>query len=301
MSFFYYRKTATGWRKHQRLEMENGGMEQQTIQEEEKQQQEPQKSSFLSDVAEILETVFVSIFVVILLFAYVVRPVTVDGDSMRETLHDKDRLLMSDLLYTPEYGDIVIVNNTHSYLYDEDGNLVEGNGLPQEKRLIKRIIATGGQEINIDFATGEVTVDGEVLDEPYIRELTANQETGVFGKLFFDYTNPYELPMAFRQEVKEGAAQILTTISGNTPQLFDIVIDKISFSQNNPTKNMIIRITDPVLLEKTGGIIQGMSGSPIIQDGKLVGAVTHVFVNDPTKGYGIFAENMYNQSKNVAS
>jgi len=117
-------------------------MEQQTIQEEEKQQQEPQKSSFLSDVAEILETVFVSIFVVILLFAYVVRPVTVDGDSMRETLHDKDRLLMSDLLYTPEYGDIVIVNNTHSYLYDEDGNLVEGNGLPQEKRLIKR---TGDQ------------------------------------------------------------------------------------------------------------------------------------------------------------
>lgn len=153
-------------------------MEQQTLQEEEKQQQEPQKSSFLSDVAEILETVFVSIFVVILLFAYVVRPVTVDGDSMRETLHDKDRLLMSDLLYTPEYGDIVIVNNTHSYLYDEDGNLVEGNGLPQEKRLIKRIIATGGQEINIDFATGEVTVDGEVLDEPYIRELTANQEDG---------------------------------------------------------------------------------------------------------------------------
>ena len=152
-------------------------MEQQTIQEEEKQQQEPQKSSFLSDVAEILETVFVSIFVVILLFAYVVRPVTVDGDSMRETLHDKDRLLMSDLLYTPEYGDIVIVNNTHSYLYDEDGNLVEGNGLPQEKRLIKRIIATGGQEINIDFATGEVTVDGEVLDEPYIRELQPIRKT----------------------------------------------------------------------------------------------------------------------------
>ena len=87
-------------------------MEQQTIQEEEKQQQEPQKSSFLSDVAEILETVFVSIFVVILLFAYVVRPVTVDGDSMRETLHDKDRLLMSDLLYTPEYGDIA-VSYTH--------------------------------------------------------------------------------------------------------------------------------------------------------------------------------------------
>ena len=77
-------------------------------------QQEQKKTSFLSDMAEVLETVFVSIFVVILLFAYVIRPVTVEGDSMRETLHNKDRLLMSDLLYTPKYGDIVIVNNEHS-------------------------------------------------------------------------------------------------------------------------------------------------------------------------------------------
>ena len=137
---------------------------------------------------------------------------------------------------------------------------------------------------------------GVFHEDTLLGEFTSNQDTGVFGKLFFDYTNPYELPMAFRQEVKEGPAQILTTVSGNAPQLFDIVIDKISFSQNNPTKNMIIRITDPILLEKTGGIIQGMSGSPIIQDGKLIGAVTHVFVNDPTKGYGIFAENMYYSS-----
>ena len=127
-------------------------MEQQTKQEE--MQQEQKKTSFLSDMAEVLETVFVSIFVVILLFAYVIRPVTVEGDSMRETLHNKDRLLMSDLLYTPKYGDIVIVNNEHSYSYDENGDLVEGSGLPQEKRLIKRVIATGGQEINIDFETG---------------------------------------------------------------------------------------------------------------------------------------------------
>lgn len=150
-------------------------MEQQTKQEE--MQQEQKKTSFLSDMAEVLETVFVSIFVVILLFAYVIRPVTVEGDSMRETLHNKDRLLMSDLLYTPKYGDIVIVNNEHSYSYDENGDLVEGSGLPQEKRLIKRVIATGGQEINIDFETGTVTVDGEVLDEPYIRQLTLNGKT----------------------------------------------------------------------------------------------------------------------------
>ena len=151
-----------------------------------------------------------------------------------------------------------------------------------------------------DIIKGKPGSPGELRgvfhEDTLLGELTSNQDTGVFGKLFFDYTNPYELPMAFRQEVKEGPAQILTTVSGNAPQLFDIVIDKISFSQNNPTKNMIIRITDPILLEKTGGIIQGMSGSPIIQDGKLIGAVTHVFVNDPTKGYGIFAENMYYSS-----
>ena len=77
-----------------------------------------------------------------------------------------------------------------------------------------------------------------------------------------------------------------------TPEAFSIVIEKIAAGDNNPTKNMVIRVTDPKLLEKTGGIVQGMSGSPILQNGRLVGAVTHVFVNDPTRGYGIFAENM---------
>ncbi len=142
------------------------------------EQQTPSKNTFWSDVAEVLETVFISVFVVVLLFAYVVRPVTVDGESMEETLHDQDRLLMSDLFYTPEQGDIVIINNAHSYLLDDNGELVEGDGMSGEKRLIKRIIATGGQEVDIDFATGEVKIDGVVLDEPYIRELTRTQEDG---------------------------------------------------------------------------------------------------------------------------
>lgn len=151
-----------------------------------------------------------------------------------------------------------------------------------------------------DIVKGQAGKPGELRgifhEDTLLGTLTANQDTGVFGTLLFDYTNPYEIPMAFRQEVQEGPAQILTTIAGNTPQLFDVIIEKISFSQNTPTKNMVIRITDAALLEKTGGIIQGMSGSPIVQNGKLVGAVTHVFINDPTKGYGIFAENMYYSS-----
>ncbi len=153
--------------------MENEMMEQQTD-----MQKKTEKRTLLSDLAEVLETVFVSVFVVILLFAYVIRPVTVDGQSMESTLQDGDRLLMTDLLYTPERGDIVIVDNTHSYLYDENGNLIESEGLPQEKRLIKRVIAVGGEEINIDFETGTVTIDGEVLDEPYINNLTTIDEYG---------------------------------------------------------------------------------------------------------------------------
>ena len=147
-------------------------------QPEQNSTEETKKSSFAADVAEVLETVFVSIFVVIMLFAYIIRPVTVEGRSMEATLHNGDRLLMTDLLYTPKRGDIVIVDNSHSYLLDENGDLVEGQGLPDEKRLIKRVIATGGQTLNIDFETGTVTVDGEVLDEPYINNLTVNPEYG---------------------------------------------------------------------------------------------------------------------------
>lgn len=95
-----------------------------------------------------------------------------------------------------------------------------------------------------------------------------------------------------RQEVHTGEAKILSTIGGTQPQLFDAQIEKVSFSEEDTSRNIVIRITDPELIAATGGIVQGMSGSPILQDGKLVGAVTHVFVSDPEKGYGIFAETM---------
>ena len=98
--------------------------------------------------------------------------------------------------------------------------------------------------------------------------------------------------MGFRQDVTTGSAEILSTVHGESPERYSVEIESIDYSSKSPNKNMVIRITDPRLIDETGGIVQGMSGSPIIQNGKLIGAVTHVFVADPTRGYGIFAENM---------
>lgn len=123
-----------------------------------------------------------------------------------------------------------------------------------------------------------------------------NNETGLFGTLEYEIEG-IEMPVASKQEIYEGAAVILSTLNGSEAEEYDIIIEKVSFSDNSLTKNMVIRVIDEELLELTGGIVQGMSGSPIIQGGKLVGAVTHVFVNDPTKGFGIFIENMLEMSK----
>ena len=128
--------------------------------------------------------------------------------------------------------------------------------------------------------------------------LISNTETGVYGSLS-SIPEQEALPVAMKQEIQRGSAQILTTISGESPKLYDITIEKVNYQDGSPTKNMVIRITDPELLQETGGIVQGMSGSPIIQNGKLIGAVTHVFINDPKKGYAIFAENMLQEIQNI--
>ncbi len=119
-----------------------------------------------------------------------------------------------------------------------------------------------------------------------------NNKYGIFGELFAPAADNEAIPMGLKQEIKEGPAQIRATIDENGPQNYDIEIESVDYN-NTGTKNMVIRVTDRRLLERTGGIVQGMSGSPIIQNGKLIGAVTHVLVNDPEKGYGIFCENMY--------
>lgn len=128
-------------------------------------------------------------------------------------------------------------------------------------------------------------------------KIDANTALGIFGKLSrLPEGDAKPLPLGFKHQVKTGEAEILTVIEGNKIERFTIEIEKV-FVQNRPaSKGMVVRITDPRLLAATGGIVQGMSGSPIIQNGKLVGAITHVFINEPTRGYGCFAEWMVTES-----
>ncbi|WP_027624663.1 SpoIVB peptidase [Clostridium lundense] len=136
---------------------------------------------------------------------------------------------------------------------------------------------------------------GIFVDEDVVLgEITKNTECGIFGKSNLNLKNKYnkKMKLALRNEIKEGPAQILTTIDGNDPKLYNIMVEKL-LPQNSPgPKSMVIKITDKKLLEKTGGIVQGMSGSPIIQDNKIIGAVTHVLINKPDTGYGIYIEWM---------
>lgn len=135
-------------------------------------------------------------------------------------------------------------------------------------------------------------------DDKYLGELTQNTSSGIFGTYNVAKVAHSPIPIANQNEIVEGKATIYCSIQDETVSEYEIEISKIIKSSIYTSKGMIIKITDPVLLEKTKGIVQGMSGSPIIQNGKLVGAVTHVFVNDPTRGYGIFIENMLSEAEN---
>ena len=139
------------------------------------------------------------------------------------------------------------------------------------------------------------------LEENAVGSLLLNNQTGVFGILSSDMPTGESIPVAMCQQVHTGAAKIISTIDASGPHAYSVMIENVNYDGTTPTKNMVVKITDSVLISKTGGIVQGMSGSPIIQDGRLAGAVTHVFVNDPLCGYGIFAENMLNTAKILES
>lgn len=142
-------------------------------------------------------------------------------------------------------------------------------------------------------------MEGIIVYNSYniLGSIDKNTEAGIFGKVdridhLFSELTPMEAGK--KAEIQEGAATIRCAVSGTVKE-YDIRITKVDLNSREINKGIVIEITDPELLELTGGIVQGMSGSPIIQNGKLIGAVTHVFVQDATKGYGIFIENMLEQ------
>ena len=131
-----------------------------------------------------------------------------------------------------------------------------------------------------------------------VGRLMENTSCGIYGSYTSVSDKTKEYTVAAAQEVKKGSAQIISTVDGNSPQTYDIEIVKVNY-KGDGEKDIVFKVKDDKLIEKTGGIVQGMSGSPIIQNNKLVGAVTHVIVDNPKKGYGIFAQTMYEKSNNV--
>lgn len=172
-------------------------------------------------------------------------------------------------------GEIIPVSSGKAVPVEITGTIKSRNGVPGE--------------LNGNFTSGKS-----------IGNLEINNRCGIFGTLTDSCSESYqgeEYKMGFKQDIQKGEAYILCTTEGINPEKYQIEIESIDYSGDESTKNMIIRITDERLIEKTGGIVQGMSGSPIIQNDKIIGAVTHVFISDPTRGYGIFAENMAEYTK----
>jgi stage IV sporulation protein B len=177
-----------------------------------------------------------------------------------------------------------------------------GHGIT-DKDIKKLLPIKGGQVTKASITSikkGEKGQPGEIggridyTSKNRLGDISKNTSLGVYGKLSKEMSGPLAraLPIAFQDEIHEGRAYILLNLEEDKIRSYEICIQKINHFTQEPTKGMVIKITDERLLEVTGGIIQGMSGSPIIQDGKLIGAITHVFVQDPTRGYGIFIENM---------
>lgn len=183
-------------------------------------------------------------------------------------------------------------NNTFAGLghpiYDVDTNEI----LPMKSGTMAEVKLSGLNKSSF----GRVGELCGILSNKKAGILCLNDETGIYGYSLTEKTE--KIPIAVRQEVKEGKAQIRCTVTDSGAEYYDIEIIKIFSNSSSVNKDMIIKVTDEKLLGKTGGIVQGMSGSPIIQDGKLVGAVTHVFVNNPKQGYAIFAERMLETSNN---
>ena len=171
--------------------------------------------------------------------------------------------------------------DTNSLLKIDNGELVEAEIIGVQK----------GSSGSPGSLKGKLTYDT-------VADISLNCESGVYGVVQKDVSSSDLTQIALKQEVKNGEAQILCTVDGSTPKLYSCKIKKTGKSDSK-TQNLIVTVTDEELINATGGIVQGMSGSPILQNGKLVGALTHVLIDDATKGYGIYAENMLETAQSV--
>ena len=190
--------------------------------------------------------------------------------------------------YDPQTGAFAALG--HGITDVDTGKLMplsRGSVMAASVKAVKRGASGSPGELRGDF---DLTRD--------LGSLYANTECGIFGVL--PQENRPEavgeaIPVARRTEVRTGKAVILANCRGDEVCAYEIEIEKL-YGGSAPTRNLLLRVTDPALIALTGGIVQGMSGSPIVQDGKLVGAVTHVLLDDPQRGYGILAENMLSAS-----
>lgn len=157
----------------------------------------------------------------------------------------------------------------------------------------------------LSIQKGEKGTPGEIrgtIEAGYtIGQISKNTPFGVYGILntpsYLSISSKNAIDVATREEIKTGPAEIICELENGKREHYTIEIQKIFIGNNEDNKSMMLKVTDTRLLEKTGGIIQGMSGAPIIQNGKFIGAITHVLVNDPTAGYGVFADIMIKQMK----
>ena len=150
---------------------------------------------------------------------------------------------------------------------------------------------------------GQVGQAGELrgcFTDGTLGTLSVNVDSGIYGQSDTAPTAGERMEVAMKQQVEVGPARMYTTVSGSEPAWYDVEVTRIRYTDSSPTRHLVIKITDPRLLEQTGGIVQGMSGSPLVQNGRLIGAVTHVLVGDPTQGYAIFAENMLKTAQSEA-
>mgnify|MGYP004560452325 FL=1 len=159
----------------------------------------------------------------------------------------------------------------------------------------------------VDVRRGKKGTPGELRgsflrDQVILGDMEKNTQLGIYGYLDAPYQNPLYpdgVPVGYQESVEVGPATILSTIDGNGVRAYSVEIVQAARQLMPAQKSMVIKVTDPVLLEKTGGIVQGMSGSPILQNGRIIGAVTHVFVDDPTQGFGVYIEWMLSTAETL--